>query len=55
MHKKLIGYQKSTLICLNHLMILIEWSVSSGNFIILPRAGKLNERQTSLTSDHENQ
>lgn len=55
MTKKLIEYQKSTLICLTHLLILIEWSLSSGNFIILPRAGELNERQTSLTSDHENQ
>lgn len=52
--KKLIRIPKiNSTICLTHLLMLIKWSVSSGDFIILPRSGKLNERQTSLTSGHK--
>lgn len=53
--KKMIKDKKHPNTRLTHLLILIERSVSSGAFIIFPRAGKINERQTSLTPDHENQ
>lgn len=50
---KVSGYSQDAHYSL--LFILIEWFVSSGNLIILPRAEVLNESQTSLTFECRNQ